>query len=56
VRRFQTSGKIITALFAAMRFDGRVKRRGEQLERLPACAGGGLGGLIQEVNQPGAGL
>jgi hypothetical protein len=42
-KRFQTWFKIINATFPPMRFDGRVKVRGEQLESVPACVGGGAG-------------
>jgi hypothetical protein len=54
--RFQISPKIINATFAPMRFDGRVKQCDDQLKPVPACAGGGLGGLMRTTNQHGAGL
>jgi hypothetical protein len=58
--RLQTSSKIITALFTAMVFDGGMTwckvNRDLTMFRLPACLGGGFGGLIGKQNQPGAGL
>jgi hypothetical protein len=44
--RFRFSCKIITAMFAAMRFDGGMTRRGEHLVCVPACIGSRFDALI----------
>jgi hypothetical protein len=53
--RFRISFEIINALFASMRFDGDMKRYGEQLRAFRLALAAGLV-LMEAANQPGAGL
>jgi len=55
-KQFQISGKIINAFSVGIMFDGGVKRRDGLRQPVPACNGGGIGGLISKQKQPRAGL